>query len=406
MSASVSKSNKAADKDSRKLARASVNGAQYSYLVPDGIYLFDMYRAIYLNPAGLKLQLDDKTFVKSKVFTQQGHGENQYTWVYFDICDPKKKSHTNGSLKVTFEGHAKAFKPRFPVIADAESFEYTINMRYCNKGNAVKHAYSIMFEILDDLVVKAVSFKCSYLVTENDVKIFKVPDGWVTYKGVPLAEAPAARQEVAVSSVHKKRADRPAEVIAEVPYSPPAERKSPPKKSRSYSPEYDEPSVGQAMVLERLTFEQQALKYALKHLVNQEDIKEKAIARAAEMARPLLEAKLRKELEKQVYDDIKAETKLSLKNDNAKNREFWQQVHREAVAEIKAAEEDELRSEALNKIYDEEKAKRRARAQRDVQEILEMDGRTKNLPIDPEKPDDEGTKAAMQAAINSYFTNQ
>lgn len=379
---------------------SKVGDHEFRYQVPESRFLFEIYTAIYNKTNGVAVRLESETLKDDYVFTKSGES-GKFIWVYMDIGQDNIRYKNDGMMHVTFDPVADLCRPAYPFIkyGQNKSLTYQVHIRYSSASNikSGNRLYAILFKIGD--IDIPVAFHSSHI--DKSVAPFVLR--W---------EKPAKKDAaVAASTVHppKKRTERSEDEVfasALVP-SPQVGRKSPPKKSRPDSPDYpmssdlEELPMEKEIVADSLTFDERATELAMKHLVNKPEFIKKAIDEVRKLVEPHVRLELEKKLQAQIYEELKMAEIEKIKGDPRRKAQFWKEARATIVSQLIVEEGPALRLKAIEKLYDEEKERRRENALRTKKDLAELNA----LPINPKTPNDPATQAAVSQAVDDYLKN-
>ncbi len=327
--------------------RAKLNDQEFLYQRPDGQFLFDVFKALFLRLNGLKITLDKETFPYDKrsfnVETKQYE-----VYIYLDVGSSRAGL---TSLNIEFPAGTHPclheFKPRFPNTEQLGPSKYandiyTVPIKCVTKYNK-RRLYQIYCLVNQDLTFEMVCFSSPYIFTNefgHDELI--EPFQWMSKRGnVHLEEIEDEILPVSNRAKSKKRAV--AEVVEEeeIVTEVPTEMSPAPKRKILEDLHGD---------LENALFESRAHHYAMQYLVNDPDIKDQAIRQGVEE----VYAEIMRTMEDRLEDKM-----LNAIAENPQRKEaFMNKIRIRAMNRILITEGAQLREIVKQQLLEEEISKR------------------------------------------------
>lgn len=324
---------------------ARLNNREFLYRRPDGPFLFDIYHALYLRLAGLKISLNrggfpyDKAEYNHKI---QKHG----IWIYMDIGLVRGKASVDlGFLSVTFpcnlENSWHTYKPRYPNCDQLSPREdqtdiYTLPIKYVRVSNNDR-LYQIYCWVDSAMNVEIDSFKSPYIrINEFGFDELMQPLVWKSKSGPLFVDPDDIEPEilpVSARALGKKRlygepqALSNVEVVVAVAAEAPIreDRTSPPKKNR--------------VDLDLISDEREE---AIRRLMNDPLVRGEAIKRGVD----------------ECFEQIVSMMQKNLEESPAKRQFLRDTIRERALNKILAEEGDELRAEVQELLLDQARAAR------------------------------------------------
>lgn len=326
---------------------AQLNGQDFLYRRPDGSFLFDIFKALFLRLPGLRLTLDVATFPRDKL-VYNAETRQYAVHLYFDVGSSNRGL---TSLNIEFPAGGNPplheFKPRFPNTEDLSPSEYandiyTVPIKCVVKYNK-RRLYQIYCLVNEDLTFEMVTFSSPYIFTnEFGHDQLAEPFQWMGRRGsIHLDDIEPEILPVSRRAQQKKRSIPDGDVAeADIPEDPPIEVVVPAKKPKSRKPKTRDVESEE---LENAMFESRARFYAVNHLLNDPDVRHEAIQRGVELVHGEIMQTMEPRLVKKVMGAMIA--------DPERFQGVWIAVREKALNHIVQTEGGLLRQQIMNHIY-------------------------------------------------------